>query len=93
MYVLEKISILKGQQSMVGQGYTKKSDKVHTFLAGEEEPEEIRNVQGIVVGKQVLVGRGLDYLHTSPVQEILETGEDYVRFKTSTSIYELRKED
>ena len=68
------------------------------------KPKEIKDITKIKVGWQVLMAKGLTgWLNTSPVQEILEVGrreepasasgkgEDFIRFKTMTSVYELRK--
>lgn len=91
MFVLEKIILNSGQSSMVGVGHSERSPNLMVFLHGEHEAEQIENVQDIRLGWQVLVERGSNFLQTSPVQEILETREDYIRFKTRTSIYELYK--
>ena len=92
MYRLEKLSINEGEYSVVKEGHTQTSDKLMVFLAGEHPAKEIKDINKIKLGWQILVAKSLGgYLQTSPVQEILETGEDFVRFRTMTSTYELTK--
>lgn len=94
MYTLEKLELMSGQDSMVSQGHRQSGSRLAVFLAGEHPPKEIKRVSSVKVGKQVLIlGRGLtDYLHTSPVQEVLEKGKNWIKFRTRTSVYLLTKE-
>ena len=97
MFSLEKLTVEDGKYSSVRAGHKQSSDHLVIFLApkGEDKghkPKDIHDVHKIKVGWQILLQRGLGgWLNTSPVQEILEKGEDFIRFKTMTSVYELRK--
>ena len=99
MYTLEKLSVEEGHYSPVGQGHRQSADTVRIFLAAKGEdpghkPKDIKDIHKIKVGWQVLMTKGLTgWLQTSPVQEILESGDDFIRFKTMTSVYELRNTD
>ncbi len=91
MYELKKISIMDGKDSMVGPGYKSRSNYLAIYLAGKHPPEEILSIKGIRVGWQVLIGGGFNHLNTSPITEIIGEGRDKIKFRTQTSIYELKK--
>jgi sensor histidine kinase regulating citrate/malate metabolism len=92
MFTLEKIRILDGANSMVGPGHRVLSTRLAVFLSGVHKAKEIKDVHEIQLGWQVLIGTGMNYLNTSPVQEILDKGDSFIKFRTQTSIYELTEQ-
>ena len=89
MYTLEKIRVEPGHYSAVKDGYKVQGRYLSVFLAGEHDPVQLEGIKDIKIDWQVLLTGGC-YLQTSPVQEILGSGPDWIEFKTMTSVYELR---
>lgn len=85
-YTLEKLDIQSGKHSKVRVGYKQNGD----LRLGTKDREVLKDVslEDVKEDMQVLVTSGLNnYIVTSPISEILEVGEDYIKFKTRTSTY------
>lgn len=92
MYVLEKLSVKEDAQSAVRVGYRLYGNKLFKHVAEKQKPKEIKRVTSIEVGKQVLlVGSWSEFLNTSPIEEILEQEDNWITFRTRTSVYKLTK--
>ena len=89
MFVLEKLNVMEGKHSAVHEGYRQSSDTLKVFQYPDEKAIEITDIHDIKIGWQVLVGRGMQFLQTSPVKEIMESSPNRIVFKTQTSIYQL----
>lgn len=89
MFTLEKLEVEEGQYSRVSAGHVQTGDTLSIFLAGKHmPPKEIDDVHYIEVGMQVLLTRGITaWLNTSPVKEIVDIGDDYIKFRTNTYLY------
>ena len=90
MFKLEKIYLDRDTYSRVREGSIQQGDSLTLFLAGTKERKRIDSPSDVEVGYQLLLARSpFSWLNTSPIQEILERGEDFVTFHTQTSIYRL----
>lgn len=93
MFKLEKLSVDADKYSAVHQGYIQKGDDFYVYLAGETKPEATEDLSKVVVGQQVSIMRSItSWLNTSPIQEILDRSDVFVKFRTRTSVYLLTKE-
>lgn len=93
MYKLEKLQLEDGKDSMLPTGYSQTGDSLLLFLAGTEERKKISNIHQVEAGWQLLLTSGTHFLNTSPIQQILDMGDDYIKFRTMTSIYLLTNEE
>lgn len=93
LYTITKLNISEGQSSAIQAGYKKTYDYMVLYGSGTAIPKG-DTVADVDVGLQVICHRGiLDYMNTSPIQEILERGEGFVRFRTVTSEYLLEEHE
>lgn len=90
MYTLEKISIDEGKSSAVSKGHKTQGD-LSVFDSGGNNLRAGVMIELVIVGVQVLLTRGFQFLRTSPITEIIERGEDFVVFHTNTSVYRLER--
>lgn len=93
-YKLHKISIEEGKGSAVRAGAIHRGSTLGVgHYLSKEKLKLTDSLDDVREGLQVLVTQGWNYVHTSPIQEILERTEGMVRFRTETSVYELTREE
>jgi len=86
-FKLEKLLIQAGSYSAVKECYAQ-SGHASLFNSATKDTTPISNLDQLEVGQQVIVARGIGgWLNTSPIQEILDRGPNYVKFRTKTSVY------
>jgi hypothetical protein len=91
-YKLEKLEVDEGETSAVQAGHVITGELMlmpRAFVSGGQP----HTIDCVKEGLQVLVTRFDKFVRTSPVKEILETGEDHVKFKTTTSTYLLTRHE
>ena len=91
MFKLEKLE-LHGD-SMLPAGHVQTGHTLTLAHYQDDKKQHIDDVHQIEVGRQLVLTRGLtEWMNTSVIAEILEHGDDYVKFRTQTSIYLLTQE-
>jgi len=93
---MKKLKLLEGNYSEISVGRSQSGDLViGQFDEDGKNPEAAADlgILDIKVGNSALVfGEGIfNFLKTSPIVKILESSETYIKFKTETSIYEIRE--
>lgn len=91
LFTLEKMQIDEGMCSPVRVGH-RQTGEVRIFDSKvSQDTKLIHSVEEVSCGWQLLMGGVCQHLNTSHIAEILERGKGMVRFRTQTSVYELRE--
>lgn len=91
MFLLEKVRVMAGMNSMVFTGEMFCGRELSLWDSDKEEhPNRIRSLMDVKEGFQVILNDGT-YIRTSHIAKIIDNGVDWVLFQTQTSIYRLRE--
>lgn len=93
-FKLTKIKVEEGRLSMVSGG--KSQSGVLNLIRYNDDNYEYemlkdKTVDDIKNGDMIFIEGLVDFLKTSPVAEVVEKAEGYLKFRTMTSVYELKE--